>query len=94
MSNPSSTSSADLEAKLAALTAEVTAEFEAQDRAEARTRNTPLPAVVRRRRSFAMWITMVASIGLLVILPFAVLIGGAVWLYRVQAMPTWVAMHS
>ena len=29
---------------------------------------------------------------MLVVLPFAVLIGGAVWLYRVHAMPTWIAL--
>ncbi len=92
MSNPGSTSSAELQAKLATLNEEVTAEFEARKSAEAKALATPAPAVPRPRISAVMWLTMVASIGVLIVVPFAVLIGGAVWLYRVQAMPTWIAL--
>ncbi len=92
MSNPGSTSSAELQAKLATLNEEVTAEFEARKSAEAKALATPAPAVPRPRISAVMWLTMVASIGVLLVVPFAVLIGGAVWLYRVQAMPTWIAL--
>ena len=92
MSNPGSTSSAELEAKLAALNQEVAAELAARKSAETQAPPTPAPAALRPHRSVAVWMTMGASIGLLVVLPFAVLIGGAVWLYRVHAMPTWIAL--
>ena len=92
MSNPGLTSSADLAARLAALNEEVAAEFEARKSAETQALEAPTPALARPHRSAAMWITMVPSVGLLVVLPIAVLIGGAVWLYRVQAMPTWLAL--
>ncbi len=93
MSNLDSSSSADLQAKLAALNEEVTTEFEARKSAETQSREASTPAFARPRafvrsgRSAAMWITMVAGIGLLVVLPFATLIGGAVWLYRGRPCP-------
>ena len=37
-------------------------------------------------------LTLAATFAGLVVLPFVVLIGGAVWLYRVQAIPTWLAL--
>ena len=93
MSESGPTSSVELKAKLAALNEEVTAEFAARkSSADKQALATPALAVPRPRRSAAMWMTMAAGTGLLVILPFAVLIGGAVWLYRVQAMPTWIAL--
>ncbi len=96
MSDPGSPSSAELEAKLAALNKEVTAEFKARKSAERQALGAPTPTrtpvVAQPGRSAAMWFTMVVSIGLLVVLPFAALIGGAVWLYRVQDMPTWLAL--
>ena len=39
-----------------------------------------------------MPLTFAVTFAGLVVLPFVVLIGGAVWLYRVQAIPTWLAL--
>ncbi len=41
-----------------------------------------------------MTLAFAAKIAAFVALPFVVLIGGAVWLYRVQAIPTWLALAT
>ncbi len=87
MSDPSSPS-AEVSAKLDALNAEVTRELAA--RRKSREEAVPVPTPARRSRS--AWLTMGLTIVAFVVLPFGVLIGGAVWLYRVHAVPTWVAL--
>jgi hypothetical protein len=88
---PGSLTPDDLQAKLASLNAEVTAELEARHATpapvEPRARAAPRP-----RRTIAGWLALGASIALLIVLPFVVLIGGAVWLYRAHAIPTWLAL--
>lgn len=37
-------------------------------------------------------LTLIAKIAGFVLLPFVALIGGAVWLYRIQSIPTWLAL--
>ena len=39
-----------------------------------------------------MPLAFVGKLAVFMALPFVVLIGGAVWLYRVQAIPTWLAL--
>lgn len=89
-------SSEDIEAKLADLNREVTAELETRRRRElarrreesSRERASP----VGGRRATVKWLLWGGSIVLLIVLPFVVLIGGAVWLYRAHAAPTWFAL--
>lgn len=87
MSDPSSPS-VDVSAKLEALNAEVTRELAARRKSREETLPVPAPA----RRTKAAWLTMALLVASFIVLPFVVLIGGAVWMYRVHAVPTWVAL--
>jgi hypothetical protein len=80
--------SADVSAKLDALNAEVTREMAARRKSAETVR--PVPAPTHRRKT--AWLTMALVVTSFVVLPFVVLIGGAVWMYRVHAVPTWVAL--
>ena len=77
-------------AKLEALSTEVTEEFR-EARHPVRQEIT-----AEGRRPPRPWPLMPLALALMiagfVALPFVVLIGGAVWLYRVQAIPTWLAL--
>ena len=81
----------DVEAKLATLNDELTAERRVRDGAAT---SVAEHAAVKPRslRALVGWITIGASVALLVLLPFVVLVGGAVWLYRVREVPTWFAL--
>lgn len=46
----------------------------------------------RPRRWSRDTLALVAKISGFVVLPFVILVGGSVWLYRIQAMPTWLAL--
>jgi len=81
----------DLQAKLASLNAEVTAELEARQAAAVPVK-PKTPTAPKPRRALAGWLALGASIAALIVLPFVVLIGGAVWLYRAHAIPTWLAL--
>ncbi len=81
-----------MEAKLAALTAEIAAESQRTDQPP-RSEAAAAPRTVRRRASRG-WIWIPFKLAVLVILPFVVLIGGGVWLYRVHALPTWLALSG
>jgi hypothetical protein len=88
--------SSEQEAKLAVLNREVTAEFEVRRRRELAQRRDAVSeeraARTGRGRVATKWLLWGASIALLLVLPFVVLIGGAVWLYRVHAVPIWFAL--
>ncbi len=81
-------------AKLDALSTEVTEEFRAASQAVRQPAHQGV--TVEEPRSSRRWtwisLVLVVKIAGFVVLPFATLIGGAVWLYRVQAIPTWLAL--
>ena len=89
---PGSLTPDDLQAKLASLNAEVTAELEAKQAAAPPVKKEVARAAPKPRRAPAGWLALGASIAALIVLPFLVLIGGAVWLYRAHAIPTWLAL--
>ena len=80
--------SAEISAKLDALNAEVTREMAVRRK----SREEKLPVPTPAHRSKTAWLAMALMVASFVVLPFVVLIGGAVWMYRVQAVPTWVAL--
>ncbi len=80
--------SAEISAKLEALNAEVTREMAVRRK----SREEKLPVPTPAHRSKTAWLAMALMVASFVVLPFVVLIGGAVWMYRVQAVPTWVAL--
>ena len=80
--------SAEISAKLDALNAEVTREMAV--RRKSREEKLPIPTPAYRSKT--AWLAMALMVASFVVLPFVVLIGGAVWMYRVQAVPTWVAL--
>lgn len=80
----------EVAAKLATLNAQVAAELQARERASRAEAEAASAAQARLRRRPQLW--MLVQLPLLLALPFVVLIGGAVWLYRVHAVPTWLAL--
>ncbi len=80
--------SPEISAKLDALNAEVTREMAVRRK----SREEKLPVPTPAHRSKTAWLAMALMVASFVVLPFVVLIGGAVWMYRVQAVPTWVAL--
>lgn len=86
---PRRPSSEEVAAKLRALRKQVTKEFRAATKP---VRQRPPAKEPRSRRWTWDTLALVAKISGFVALPFIVLIGGAVWLYRVQAIPTWLAL--
>ncbi len=89
---PSGRSSQEVAEKLEALSTEVTEEFRAAGQPVRKE------VVAERPRSPRRWtwttLAFAVKIAAFVALPFVVLIGGAVWLYRVQAIPTWLALAT
>ncbi len=83
-------SSQEVAAKLEELSTEVTKEFRAASHRGRQLVTIEAPGSSRRRT----WRPLVLAVKIagFVVLPFLVLIGGAVWLYRVQAIPTWLAL--
>ena len=83
-------SSQEIAAKLQALTTEVTEEFRTASHPVRKEVTAEGPRPPRRWT----WTTLALAVKIagFIALPFVVLIGGAVWLYRVQAMPTWFAL--
>lgn len=77
------------------------ARLEAEVEVELRTRRTVASQPIfhtgpktRPRRTAIGWFLIPMKLVLLIALPFVVLIGGGVWLYRVHAVPTWFALTS
>ncbi len=90
MRTPPHRSPEEIAAKLETLSTEVTEEL----RATRHTAQQEVKAEEPRppRRWAWMSLAFAVKIAGFVTLPFVVLIGGAVWLYRVQAIPTWFAL--
>ena len=91
---PAARSSQEVAAKLEALSTEVTEEFRAASQAVRQPAHQGVTAEGPRSPRRWTWMTLVLSVKIagFVVLPFGILIGGAVWLYRVQAIPTWLAL--
>ncbi len=89
---PSRRSSQEIAEKLEALSTEVAEEFRAARPPARQEVSTEVPRPRRRwtRTPLVLALTMAGFVAL----PFVVLIGGAVWLYRVQAIPTWLALAA
>ncbi len=87
---PPPRSSQEIAEKLETLSTEVTEEFRA---ARNPVRQKVTAEVPRPPRPWT-WsaLALALKIAGFVALPFVVLIGGAVWLYRIQAIPTWLAL--
>ena len=87
---PPPRSSQEITEKLETLSTEVTEEFRA---ARDPVRQEVTAEVPRPPRPWT-WtaLSLAVKIAGFVALPFVVLIGGAVWLYRIQAIPTWLAL--
>ncbi len=77
--------------RLAALQAEVTAELRDQP-TESVEPVAAESAKKRRHRGALAWLLLPVRLVVLLVLPFLVLVGGGVWLYRVHAIPTWLAL--
>ena len=82
-------SSRDAAAKLRALRKQVARETRTATRAGSRTAGADESRAGRWTRDT---LALLAKIAGFVALPFVVLVGGAVWLYRVHAIPTWLAL--
>jgi len=81
----------EMKQRLAALQADVTAELRAK-RTESAEPVAAEPAKERRRRGALGWLLLPVRLAMLLVLPFFVLVGGGVWLYRVHDIPTWLAL--
>ena len=86
----------DVKQRLAALQGELTAELRAQrtESAESAESVAAKPAKKSRRRGAVGWLLLPIRLVVLLVLPFFVLVGGGVWLYRMHAIPTWVALSG
>jgi len=83
-------SSQEVAARLETLNTEVTEEVRAASHPVRQEVTAEGPRPPRRWTWTAL--ALAVKIAGFVALPFLVLIGGAVWLYRVQAIPTWLAL--
>ncbi len=83
-------SSQEVAARLETLNTEVTEEVRAASHPVCQEVTAEGPRPPRRWTWTAL--ALAVKIAGFVALPFLVLIGGAVWLYRVQAIPTWLAL--
>jgi len=83
-------SSEEVAARLEALSTEVAKEF--GPTSQPVLREVSPEGIASSRRWTWMTLVLGVKIAGFVVLPFVVLIGGAVWLYRVQSIPTWIAL--
>ncbi len=88
---PDPLSSAVARDRLAALEAEVQAELRTRRQVAVAAVAKPRPKA-RRSRGAVGWLLIPVRLAVLIVLPFVTLVGGAVWLYRVHAVPTWFAL--
>jgi hypothetical protein len=84
----------EVAARLEALRREATSEFAAKQKAEAERLEPASKKQPPKRRAPGATAILVTRVVVLALLPFAILVGGSVWLYRAQAMPTWLALGS
>lgn len=81
----------EMKQRLAALQADVTAELRAR-RTESVESVAAEPAKKRHRRGALALLLLPVRLAVLIAVPFFVLVGGGVWLYRIHAIPTWLAL--
>lgn len=83
----------EVSARLETLRREATAEFAARRKAEAKQLE-PISKHPSKPRTPSATAVLGTRVVVLALLPFVILVGGSVWLYRAQAMPTWLALGS
>lgn len=81
----------EVAARLEALRREATSELEAKQKAAAKQLE-PVSKQPTKPRSPSATFVLAIRMVVLALLPFVVLVGGSVWLYRARAIPTWLAL--